>query len=793
MNLNVRQKKVVDATDNRILCLSSAGSGKTRSLTERIRHLVEDMGVEPSKIVAISFTNMAAREMKMRLGDLAKNMFIGTIHSYANRVCALNNINMSYAIVMEDYDSLLLTASKIKEKDFPEVEHLLVDEAQDITKLEYLFINKIPAKNKFFVADDRQNIYQFKGGSDEYIQNMYKDINYKKYYLDENYRCAPNIMTFADDLLGSYSPLGLPCKCIKTSGGYVDDECTFEDTIPIIKESGNYGNWMVLTRTNKELEKAMEMLEAEDIPCITFKKADLENNEELNELMMSNSVKVLTIHSCMSGDTLVPTSEGLLRIDEIVRRKDKELLIYNGIYYDKVKDFIENGKEMTYTLTTKDGAKIRLTENHECIILTEDGLKKKKVFELIGNETLLMRKNIKNYQYKTVHLKQLKKEDLYFNTTFYPTPSVLDEKLGELIGMITADGTTNGKSIHYVKRHKECVEKFAQLIKECFDKKIEVKKASYEEAWIAECNSTHIVKFLYENFDGIQNNSKYISSKILQASQSIQCAFLRGLFEDGTVQIKRGKVDNISLVFKNNKMYTQLQTLLFTLGIDASFTTHNYKEKALNYCYIYVAGMQAFKEKVGFISDFKQNRLNTLNVKLPRKNNSEVLRQIMLKIKAKAYVSGQSQFWGNLQKNSTLTELYFNRYYDKLSEEQKNIEEITFIKNVFENYQIAPLASVEKYQEEETYCLTMEHENQFIQNGFLMGNSKGLERSNVVVIGAKVFSLEERKLAYVAATRAENQLYWCPSIVKGRARRRGENRAKFKRDRLGEDDQLIEF
>lgn len=297
MNLNVRQKKVVDATDNRILCLAGSGNGKTRVLTERIRHLVEDVGVEPSKIVAISFTNMAAREMKMRLGDLAKDMFIGTIHSYANRICAYNNINMSYAIVMEDYDSLLLTASKFKAKDFPEVEHLLVDEAQDITKLEYLFISKIPAKNKFFVGDDRQNIYQFKGGSDEFIQSMYNDISYTKYFLNENYRSCPNIMSFADSLLNSYSPLGLPCKCVKTTGGYVDDECTFEDTIPIIKESNNYGNWMVLTRTNKELDKAIEMLEEEGIPCITFKKADLENNEELNELMSSNNVKVLTIHS----------------------------------------------------------------------------------------------------------------------------------------------------------------------------------------------------------------------------------------------------------------------------------------------------------------------------------------------------------------------------------------------------------------------------------------------------------------------------------------------------------------
>lgn len=294
MELNARQKRVVYATEPKILCLAGAGSGKTRALTERVRHLIVDEQVDPEKIVCITFTNLAAREMKSRLGDISEGMFIGTIHSFANKVCKYNGIDMSDAIKDEDYDDLLITGARMK--NFPEIEHLLIDEAQDIAQLEYAFITKIPTKNIFFVADDRQNIYSFRGGSDKYISMMNKDMNYKKYYLTENYRSAPDIIDFANSLLESYHPMGLPCQPIKTKEGIVEEGVSIVEALDLLEESHNWGSWFVLARTNKECEKAMEMLEDRGIPSITFKKADLDSNEVLEKIMDSNNVKVLTIH-----------------------------------------------------------------------------------------------------------------------------------------------------------------------------------------------------------------------------------------------------------------------------------------------------------------------------------------------------------------------------------------------------------------------------------------------------------------------------------------------------------------
>ena len=85
-NLNDSQLESVKTTEGPLLVMAGAGSGKTKVLTTRIAYLISEMGVDPKSILAITFTNKAAKEMKDRvismLGVLAYNIQISTFHSF---------------------------------------------------------------------------------------------------------------------------------------------------------------------------------------------------------------------------------------------------------------------------------------------------------------------------------------------------------------------------------------------------------------------------------------------------------------------------------------------------------------------------------------------------------------------------------------------------------------------------------------------------------------------------------------------------------------------------------------
>ena len=583
MKLNIRQRKVVEATDSKILCLAAAAAGKTRTLTERIRFLIEERGVKPEKIVAITFTNAAADEMKNRLGNICEGAFIGTVHSYANGICQFNGIDTQTYVRTFEFDKIIEKALTLTSKQYIQIDHLLVDECQDIGPLEYAFLERIPTKNQFWCGDDRQCqpagtkvklrngiikniedvevgdsvvwydnnrsylssintnhssiekkvlktasrdfcndnlikiitesgretqytpnhityvkihqseynhavylmcdennrfrigkipftctnksrtnpwrdkmykegcqkiwilkvfktdqearlletklsykyqipqtcwqtdkvswskedidyiyegldtfssakkclkefnrdydypllnkateesnrihfaknavteifasnimpevmdvivyddttkhkkkyeqiikveyqyisspikvysleveggtyvadeivthncIYGFKGTSLQYLENFYKDDNFKKYYLVENYRNAPNILSFAEGFLESFKSISPKSIPYKTKNGIIEN-CTLLDALDELELSQNWGDWFILTRTNNELAAVQEILDERGIPNVTFKRGDLDLME-LEQLMSSNRVKVLTIHT----------------------------------------------------------------------------------------------------------------------------------------------------------------------------------------------------------------------------------------------------------------------------------------------------------------------------------------------------------------------------------------------------------------------------------------------------------------------------------------------------------------
>ena len=107
--LNKEQYEGATTIDGQVLILAGAGSGKTRVLTYRMAHMIEDLGIAPYKILAITFTNKASKEMQERvkgiIGDKADEMWISTFHSTCVRILRREIEKIGYKKSFTIYDS----------------------------------------------------------------------------------------------------------------------------------------------------------------------------------------------------------------------------------------------------------------------------------------------------------------------------------------------------------------------------------------------------------------------------------------------------------------------------------------------------------------------------------------------------------------------------------------------------------------------------------------------------------------------------------------------------------------
>lgn len=298
IDLNDEQRKAVESTAKKILVASGAGSGKTRTIIERINFLLA-RGVNPSNIYAITYTNAAAAEMRERITNKAEEVFIGTIHSLANKILLRNGIDTSAQIQKENFDWLLEKIHGTPNIHFPQIEHLLVDEFQDVCDNEYNFFMKdLKPENWFFCGDSQQSIYSFKGSNYHLFNNLTFSPDVEVYKLTYNYRCGEKIINFAEKFLaraGDVYRVKNVCKSGKK--GIVEEEWqSFDLIVDTICNMDNFGDWFVLCRTNADVDTVQEVLKKADIPCDTFRKAELDRDELLSK-MEENTVKVLTIHS----------------------------------------------------------------------------------------------------------------------------------------------------------------------------------------------------------------------------------------------------------------------------------------------------------------------------------------------------------------------------------------------------------------------------------------------------------------------------------------------------------------
>ena len=123
--LNDKQKEAVEYNEGPLLIIAGAGAGKTKTLTTKIAYLIEEKKVSPYSILAITFTNKAAKEMKDRLfrqiGNEAKKLTVSTFHSFGLKLLRENYEALGYDknfVIMDSDDSLTVVKKIIKDMGY---------------------------------------------------------------------------------------------------------------------------------------------------------------------------------------------------------------------------------------------------------------------------------------------------------------------------------------------------------------------------------------------------------------------------------------------------------------------------------------------------------------------------------------------------------------------------------------------------------------------------------------------------------------------------------------------------
>ena len=289
--LNDKQKEAVLCTEGPLLVLAGAGSGKTRVLTHRIAYLIKDKDVSPWSILAITFTNKAAKEMRERIGalvgeEMVKDMWISTFHAMCVRILRRNSERLGYGRYFTIYDTSdqkallkdIMKQLNINEKNHP-ISSVLGEisnqKNQFITAEEYEktagddYKNKITAKiyahyqkklkendamdfddlmlNTCILFRDHQDVLEFYQNKFRYILvDEYQDTNGVQYQLVQMLaKKYKNLCVVGDDDQSIYGWRGADIRNI------LDFERDFESTNVIRLEQNYRSTQNILDAANK--------------------------------------------------------------------------------------------------------------------------------------------------------------------------------------------------------------------------------------------------------------------------------------------------------------------------------------------------------------------------------------------------------------------------------------------------------------------------------------------------------------------------------------------------------------
>ncbi|HMA63680.1 MAG TPA: ATP-dependent helicase, partial [Chitinispirillaceae bacterium] len=296
--LSATQLKIInDNESNYIIVAAGPGSGKTKVLVHKLASLLLMEDVKHEQLLMLTFSRAAVTEFKTRLhaliGNAANYVEIKTFHSYCfdllGRVGTLVKSDEIIKNTIENIKNKSVEACRITKSV------LVIDEAQDMNEDEFNLIYTLMEQNEemrvIAVGDDDQNIFEFRGASQKYLEMFIKSKRAVKYELVENYRSKNNLVEFSNQFVKqiTHRLKNMPIIAKQRDNGTIKLVRYHSDNLitPLVNDILTFqltGTTCVLTKTNDEALQITGLLLKNNIPAKLIQTNEGFNLYNLSEI-----------------------------------------------------------------------------------------------------------------------------------------------------------------------------------------------------------------------------------------------------------------------------------------------------------------------------------------------------------------------------------------------------------------------------------------------------------------------------------------------------------------------------
>jgi len=382
--LNDKQKEAVLYNDGPLLIIAGAGAGKTKTLTTKIAYLIEEEKVSPYNILAITFTNKAAGEMKDRIygliGSVAKNIQISTFHSFGLKLLRENFSILGYDrnfVIMDSDDSLTVVKKILKDSNYdPKIYNPRA------------IRNKISSCKNEMMSPEAYAKYAV-SEYEKVIQEVYRKYEDK---LQRN-----NSVDFDDLLL-------LPIELFKKNPEVLERYQNLYKYILIDEYQDTNEAQYILTKLLSEKNRKITCVGDDSQSIYSFRGANYKNILNF-EKDYKDAKTILLEQNYRSTTTILDAANDVIKNNKM--RKDKNLWTARGKgekikYYraynekDEAAYVIRKIKELVNKDVRYEDIAVLYRTNAQSRVLEEEMLKENLPYRVVGSFYFYSRKEIKD-------------------------------------------------------------------------------------------------------------------------------------------------------------------------------------------------------------------------------------------------------------------------------------------------------------------------------------------------------------------------------------------------------------